>query len=178
MNNVLKSLTTVYPCEHSKGAPICDADFKDCLPIREWGKPFDIDNSKIHWHIPNEDEKRLAGEIIKTSIEDSLKILESHGNGNEPVRREDIQRALSHLLNCILGAGAVLPPFQDTPVDYLETGVVLPLSGKFFLTRNQEWEIEVRNSTDVRRIISSAVIVLTLRIFFDVLNRLFRFQSS
>jgi len=46
------------------------------LFIRDWGKPGDLFNLNIQWHIPSEEEKLLAKELLDTFLQPVLTRLE------------------------------------------------------------------------------------------------------
>ena len=46
------------------------------IHVQDWGKPGDLFNLNIQWHIPTEDEKLLAKELLDTFLQPELTRLE------------------------------------------------------------------------------------------------------
>ena len=57
LNNLLRSLSTVHPTDYRSIPDTYDPSLSQYLPIRDWGKPGDIDNLQMKWHVPSAEER-------------------------------------------------------------------------------------------------------------------------
>lgn len=157
MNNLLKSLTTIYPTDYRSVAEGYDRPLSEYLPIRDWGKPGDINNLQINWHFPSKEERLVAEKIMERYLEVNLKKLDGHVDQVDTLSREALQRTLSHTLDCILGAGAVLPPWQEDPIAMVESSVALTLPLQFSHSDAENWQICFPNGKHIRYTVAQTV---------------------
>ncbi|XP_057375631.1 proteasome activator complex subunit 4-like [Daphnia carinata] len=157
LTNLLKSLTTIYPTDFRSVAEGYDRALSEYLPIRDWGKPGDLNNLQIKWHFPNKEERFLAEKLLKRYLETNLNKLDEHADQIKTLSREELQRTLNHTLDCILGAGAVLPPWQEEPISMAESSVRLALPLQFSHADAEHWQISFSNGKHVRLTIAQTL---------------------
>ena len=97
------SLTTIYPTDYHSIAEGFDRSLGEYLPIRDWGKPGDVNNLKMKWHLPSSDERLFAEKLLHRFLHHNLNKLDDHVDEKTILPREELQRTLSHVLDCILG---------------------------------------------------------------------------
>ena len=159
LNNLLRSLTTIYPTDYRSIAEGYDRPLSEYLPIRDWGKPGDMNNLKINWHFPCKEERVVAEKIMERYLEVNLKKLHDHVDQVNILSREALQRTLSHTLDCILGAGAVLPPWHEE-LSAVESSVTLTLPLQFSHSDAENWQICFPNGKHIRLTVAQTVISL------------------
>lgn len=157
MNNFLRSLTTIYPTDYRSVAEGYDRPLSEYLPIRDWGKPGDMNNLQINWHFPTKEERFIAEKIMERYLEANLKKLDDHVDQTNLLPREALQRTLSHTLDCILGAGAVLPPWHEEPISVVESSVTLTLPLKFSHSDAEKWQISFPGGKHIRLTVAQTV---------------------
>jgi proteasome activator subunit 4 len=157
LNNLLKSLTTIYPTDFRSIAEAYDRSLAEYLPIRDWGKPGDLNNLQIKWHFPSKEERLLAEKLLRRYLETNLNKLDEHVDQINTLSREALQRTLSHTLDCILGAGAVLPPWQEEPISMAESRVKLTLPLQFSHADAENWQISFSNGKHIRLTVAQTV---------------------
>lgn len=173
LNNLLRSLTTIYPTDFRSVAEGYDRSLSEYLPIRDWGKPGDLNNLQINWHFPSKEERMVAEKIMERYLEENLKKLNAHVDQVNTLSREALQRTLSHTLDCILGAGAVLPPWQEEPISVVESSVALTLPLQFSHSDAENWQICFPNGKHIRHTVAqtvndSHILFLLLLIYFSL----------
>lgn len=157
LNNLLRSLTTVYPTDYRSVPEGYDRPLSEYLPIRDWGKPGDMNNLQINWHTPTKDERLLAEKILARYLEENLKKLNDHVDQIKPLSREALQRTLSHTLDCILGAGAVLPPWIEEPIAVVESSVTSTVPLQFSHSNAENWQLCFPNGRHIRHAVAQTV---------------------
>lgn len=138
-----------------------DRPFSEYLPIRDWGKRGDIHNLKMKWHLPSTEERVLAERLLHRYLDENLKKLNAYVDQTEVLSREVLQRTLSHVLDCTLGAGAVLPPWEEDPIVVAESRVALTLPLQFSHFDAKAWHIHLADGRPVRLTVAQTV-ALTL----------------
>lgn len=157
LNNLLKSITTIYPTDYRSVAEGYDRPLSEYLPIRDWGKPGDLNNLQINWHFPSDEERALAEKIMERYLEENLKKLDNHADQVKTLSREALQRTLSHTLDCILGAGAVLPPWKEEPLPIAESSVGVTLPLQFSHSDAKRLQIQFPNGKPIRFTVAQTV---------------------
>jgi proteasome activator subunit 4 len=173
------SLTTIYPTDYHSLAEGFDRSLAEYLPIKDWGKPGDVNNLQMKWHLPSLEERLFAEQLLHRFLHQNLNKLDDHVDQEETLPREELQRTLSHILDCILGirdlrhlfkifsalillvfyigSGAMLPPWQEEPINVVESAVTLTLPLKFSHSDAQSWHISFRNGQQIRLTIAQTV---------------------
>lgn len=127
LSNVLRSLTTIYPTDY-RSVSECRHNDSEYLPLRDWGRPGDVNNLRMKWHMPSPEERAFAGQLLQCYLFENLQLLQRHTDASSgALPREVLQRTLSHSLDCVLGSGALLPPWDEPALPISKTGVDLAL---------------------------------------------------
>ncbi|PVD25485.1 hypothetical protein C0Q70_13141 [Pomacea canaliculata] len=124
MRFLLRALTLTFPL--SSGSVIHDLDqpLTDYLPIRDWAAPGDIDNLNMKWHVPNDEELSFANTVAEKFLVPELNFLKQISSSNE-ITKEDLLRRLHIILEFLLGAASVLPPWEGEIVTLQASSVPL-----------------------------------------------------
>lgn len=125
---ILRALTLDYILNFQSVAGSYDRPVSEHLAIRDWAKPGDLDNLGIEWHIPSEDEIQFATEIFERVLQPELTALQQISQ-ESPMQREDLLRTLNTVLECLSGAGAVLPMWEGNNIQMIESQVPMKRFG-------------------------------------------------
>ena len=112
----------------------------------------------MNWHVPSVDERQMAERMLHRFLGENLKKLDRHSDQSKSLTREELQRTLSHVLDCILGSGAVLPPWQEDAIVVVESKVVLTLPLQFSHFDAKAWQIHLSDGQPIRLTIANTVI--------------------
>jgi proteasome activator subunit 4 len=77
--------------------------------FQDWGKPGDIHNLGINWHIPNEAEISAAQKLIDEFLFDELNNLSEFSKGTILLNRDQLLNRLNVVSNILYGCGSILP---------------------------------------------------------------------
>ncbi|XP_060063003.1 proteasome activator complex subunit 4-like [Ylistrum balloti] len=121
---LLRALTLIYPLDYKSCAGSLDKPFSEWLAINEWAMPGDIHNLQMKWHVPNDEEMQFASEILHAILEPELEAIKTVSADNQ-MNREELLRRLNAILECLLGAGCVLPMWEDAVVNIVDSCVSL-----------------------------------------------------
>uniref|UniRef100_A0AAY4C4F7 Proteasome activator subunit 4 n=1 Tax=Denticeps clupeoides TaxID=299321 RepID=A0AAY4C4F7_9TELE len=114
--HVQRSSSLIYPIEYySVPGGFHKAD-KDYLPIKDWGRPGDLWNLDICWHVPNTEERAFVFYTLDLLLQPELQKLKSYAEGEQDMSRDDVLQSLSIVQHCLLGAGSLMPPLSGEPV--------------------------------------------------------------
>lgn len=127
LQNLLKALTSTYATDfRSTNVPWTEyEDFTKHFPIRDWGRPGDIKDLKVAFHVPDEAEQTYAKELLELFMFKELDYLSSWTKNGTYASREAVRRSLTIIVDCISGAAASLPAWPGDNVQLVETRVPL-----------------------------------------------------
>lgn len=111
----------------------------------------------MKWHVPSAEERLAAERFLHRYLAENLKKLDDHAGQVRALSREELQRTLSHILDCILGSGAVLPPWQEDPLTVVESKVALTLPLQFSHFNAKDWEIHLADGQPIRLTVAQTV---------------------
>ncbi|XP_078505604.1 proteasome activator complex subunit 4 isoform X2 [Lissotriton helveticus] len=124
LHHVLRSTTLIYPTEYCSMPGGFDKPLSEYFPIKDWGKPGDLWNLDIHWHVPSPEEIAFAFHLLDSFLQPELLKLERYGNGELEMSRDDVQQCLSIVHNCLIGSGNLLPPLHGEIITHLVPSMV------------------------------------------------------
>ncbi|KAL3232022.1 hypothetical protein MRX96_023105 [Rhipicephalus microplus] len=127
-------------------------NFAEYLPIREWGRAGDIDHLDIKWHVPSSEELACVQDLLETFLQPELQALLGWSRGERTLSREEVQRSLNLVLDCILGAGLALPLWPGEPVNLFGSKVPAYFEYKVFLGVPS---VNFKSGENVRQVIAS-----------------------
>lgn len=117
LEHLLRPLAKIYPMEWRSILVDFGTPPSEHLFIRDWGKPGDLFNLNIQWHIPTKEEKLLAKELLDTFLQPELTRLENFLDGSVTLSREELQQCLNIIFGCLSGAAILLPDWQRPPLE-------------------------------------------------------------
>lgn len=123
IKNCLESLTNVYPINTINLTHSWDelSDFTKHNPIREWSKPININNSKIDWHVPSSEEKAFAQQLLDQLLSKELSRLKTWRLDCEQLNREEVNKSLLIIFECLHGASSALSKWKLPILDLVST---------------------------------------------------------
>ncbi|KAG7462683.1 hypothetical protein MATL_G00187310 [Megalops atlanticus] len=124
LHHVLRSTALTYPTEYCSVPGGFQRPLKDYLPIKDWGRPGDLWNLQIQWHVPSAEEVAFVFYVLDLLLQPELVRLQRYAQGEQGMSRDDVLQSLSIVQHCLLGAGSMLPPLQGEPIPDLVTSMV------------------------------------------------------
>uniref|UniRef100_A0A9J7YHM4 Proteasome activator subunit 4 n=1 Tax=Cyprinus carpio carpio TaxID=630221 RepID=A0A9J7YHM4_CYPCA len=137
--HILRSMSLIYPREYCSMPGGVQQHTDTYLPIKDWGRPGDLLNLGIQWHVPSTEEREFVFYLLDLLLKPELQRLQKHTRGEQDISRDDVLQSLSIVHNCLLGASSFLPPLNGEPVinsmiqlceKNVYTGVDYDLSGE------------------------------------------------
>ncbi|OXB74298.1 UNVERIFIED_CONTAM: hypothetical protein H355_006827 [Colinus virginianus] len=92
--------------------------------VKDWGKPGDLWNLDIQWHVPSSEEINFAFYLLDTFLQPELTKLEHYATGKLEMSRDDVQQCLAIVHNCLIGSGNILPPLKGERVAHLVPSLI------------------------------------------------------
>ncbi|XP_030051703.1 proteasome activator complex subunit 4 isoform X1 [Microcaecilia unicolor] len=132
LHHLLRSTTLIYPTEYCSVGGGFDKPLSEYFPIKDWGKPGDLWNLNIRWHVPSAEEISFAYFLLDTFLQPELVKLDRYGNGDLEMSRDDVQQCLTIVHSCLIGSGNLLPPLQGERITHLVPSMVSLEETKLF----------------------------------------------
>ncbi|KAB0397626.1 hypothetical protein E2I00_012676 [Balaenoptera physalus] len=151
LHHLLRSTTLIYPTEYCS----------------DWGKPGDLWNLGIQWHVPSSEEVAFAFYLLDSFLQPELIKLQRCGDGELEMSRDDVLQSLTIVHNCLIGSGNLLPPLKGEPVTNLVPTMVSLEETKLYT--GLEYDHILNNSED-----DTKSLFLIIKITGDLLQ----FQGS
>uniref|UniRef100_A0A4W5P0V8 Proteasome activator subunit 4 n=1 Tax=Hucho hucho TaxID=62062 RepID=A0A4W5P0V8_9TELE len=120
LHHVLRSTALIYPTEYCSVPGGFQQPTQDYLPINDWGRPGDLWNLNIQWHVPRVEETSFVFYVLDLILQPELLRLQRYAQGERDMTRDDVLQSLSIVQHCLLGAGSLLPLLQGEPIPELE----------------------------------------------------------
>uniref|UniRef100_A0A8C1DL05 Proteasome activator subunit 4 n=1 Tax=Cyprinus carpio carpio TaxID=630221 RepID=A0A8C1DL05_CYPCA len=114
--HILRSMSLIYPREYCSMPGGVQQHTDTYLPIKDWGRPGDLLNLGIQWHVPSTEEREFVFYLLDLLLKPELQRLQKHTRGEQDISRDDVLQSLSIVHNCLLGASSFLPPLNGEPV--------------------------------------------------------------
>ncbi|XP_056326451.1 proteasome activator complex subunit 4A isoform X1 [Danio aesculapii] len=122
--HILRSTSLIYPREYCSVPGGIQQHTDTYLPIQDWGRPGELWNLEIQWHVPSTEETEFVFYLLNLLLKPELQRLQKHTEGQQDISRDDILQSLSIVHNCLLGASSLLPPLHGEPVPQLINSMV------------------------------------------------------
>ncbi|XP_030627610.1 proteasome activator complex subunit 4A [Chanos chanos] len=122
--HTLRSSALIYPKEYCSVPGGFQEPVQDYLPIKDWGRPGDLWNLKIQWHVPDGEETAFVFYVLDLLLQPELQKLQRYAQGEQDMSRDDVLQSLSIVHHCLLGAGNLMPPLCGEPVSELVHSMV------------------------------------------------------
>ncbi len=81
--------------------------------MQEWGKPGDIHNLGLTWHVPSDEEIVAAQKLLDEFLADELTTLNDFSDGKVPLNRDQLLNRLNVVSNILHGCGSLLPFWKN-----------------------------------------------------------------
>uniref|UniRef100_A0A8C8I491 Uncharacterized protein n=1 Tax=Oncorhynchus tshawytscha TaxID=74940 RepID=A0A8C8I491_ONCTS len=120
LHHILRSTALIYPTEYCSVPGGFQQPTQDYLPIKDWGRPGDLWNLNIQWHVPRMEETSFVFYVLDLILQPELLRLQRYAQGERDMTRDDVLQSLSIVQHCLLGAGSLLPLLQGEPIPELE----------------------------------------------------------
>ncbi|XP_055031264.2 proteasome activator complex subunit 4B isoform X1 [Misgurnus anguillicaudatus] len=120
LHHILRSTVLTYPTDYCSVPGGFNRPLQEHLPIKDWGRPGDLWNLEIKWHVPSVEETAFVFYILDLLLQPELQRLQRYAQGEQDMSRDDVLQSLNIIQHCLLGAGSMLPPLGGPPV----TGLV------------------------------------------------------
>ncbi|XP_035255301.1 proteasome activator complex subunit 4A isoform X2 [Anguilla anguilla] len=124
LHHILRSTALLYPTEYCSVPGGFQRPLQDYLPIKDWGRPGDLWNLEIQWHVPSADESAFVFYVLDLLLQPELLRLQRYAQGEQGMSRDDVLQSLAIVQHCLLGAGSMFPPLQGEPVPDLVSSMV------------------------------------------------------
>ncbi|XP_048863845.1 proteasome activator complex subunit 4A isoform X1 [Brienomyrus brachyistius] len=124
LHHMLRSTALIYPTEYCSIPGGFHWPLQDYLPVKDWGRPGDLFNLQIQWHVPSPEEVTFVFDVLDLLLRPELQRLQKYAEGEQGMNRDDVLQSLSIVHHCLLGAGNLLPPLDGEPVPGLVESLV------------------------------------------------------
>ena len=110
LNNVLRTMTSIYPNNLRTNQYGYDRPVEEYLPIRDWGRPGNMRSLTVDWHIPSSAEIEQSERVVQKFLSHHLNALRKLARGeDEGMTKERLKGHLHVVHKLLAGAGSVLP---------------------------------------------------------------------
>lgn len=116
---ILSSCSEVYSLEWHSQQIGFEKDPAQHFYIRDWGKPGEIDDLNMSWHIPSLEELEFVNELVKEHLYPELDIIRSYIKGTATVTRDELHQRLQIVAVIVFGSASTLPTWEDKKVEGL-----------------------------------------------------------
>ncbi|XP_012226473.1 proteasome activator complex subunit 4B-like [Linepithema humile] len=131
LKSVLSSLSLTTPYQYKFDNK--DNNDPDYPYIRDWGKNVDIDNLRIHWYIPGEEEIAAIQRIFSRYLIVQIDKLKGYCEDSNTLTREELFASLNIVCNILKGSEHVLPTWEEEPLKLIDSSIrynisIMPLN--------------------------------------------------
>uniref|UniRef100_A0A8B9HAF3 Proteasome activator subunit 4b n=1 Tax=Astyanax mexicanus TaxID=7994 RepID=A0A8B9HAF3_ASTMX len=133
LHHILRSTALTYPTDYCSVPGGFNRPLNQYLPIKDWGRPGDLWNLQVQWHVPSTEETAFVFYILDLLLQPELQRLQRYAQGEQNMSRDDVLQSLSIVQHCLLGAGCMLPPLNGPPVTGLVHSMVSLDETKLFI---------------------------------------------
>ncbi|XP_034040183.1 proteasome activator complex subunit 4A isoform X2 [Thalassophryne amazonica] len=124
LHHILRSTTLIYPTEYCSVPGGFHQPVSDYLPIKDWGRPGDLWNLDIQWHVPSLEETSFSFYLMDLILHPELQRLQRFAQGEQDISRDDVLQSLTIVQHCLLGAASLMPPLTGEPIPELVHSMV------------------------------------------------------
>uniref|UniRef100_A0AAQ4Q9D5 Proteasome activator subunit 4a n=1 Tax=Gasterosteus aculeatus aculeatus TaxID=481459 RepID=A0AAQ4Q9D5_GASAC len=136
LHHILRSSALIYPTEYCSVPGGFHQPISDYLPIKDWGRPGDLWNLDIRWHVPSLEETSFAFYLLDLILQPELQRLQRFAQGTQDMSRDDVLQSLTIIQHCLLGAGSLMPPLKGEPIPELFLHRFLAAANVLILSAN------------------------------------------
>ncbi|CDQ89077.1 unnamed protein product, partial [Oncorhynchus mykiss] len=87
LHHILRSTALIYPTEYCSVPGSFQQPTQDYLPIKDWGRPGDLWNLHIQWHVPSVEETRFVFYVLDLILQPELLRLQRYAQGERDMTR-------------------------------------------------------------------------------------------
>uniref|UniRef100_A0A8C3SV78 Proteasome activator subunit 4 n=1 Tax=Chelydra serpentina TaxID=8475 RepID=A0A8C3SV78_CHESE len=178
LHHLLRSTTLIYPTEYCSVPGGFDKPLSEYFPIKDWGKPGDLWNLNIQWHVPSSKEITFAYYLLDSFLQPELTKLEHYANGKQEMSRDDVQQCLTIVHNCLIGSGNILPPLKGERIAHLVPSLVSLEETKLYTGVNYDNTLFVSIPTVDYILNNSEDDTKSLFLIIKIIGDLLQFQGS
>lgn len=126
LHSLLQHLVAIYSLDHTNLNQSWDEllDFKKSVPIRSWGRLHDFNDIHFKWHLPNDDELRMADEIMQKYLFMKIDLLDRWSDGQLQLTRDEVYKALNVIRATFSACATVLPIWTENPKHLPKTSYI------------------------------------------------------
>uniref|UniRef100_A0A673MHV7 Proteasome activator complex subunit 4B n=1 Tax=Sinocyclocheilus rhinocerous TaxID=307959 RepID=A0A673MHV7_9TELE len=125
LHHILRSTALTYPTDYCSVPGGFNRPLQEYLPIKDWGRPGDLWNLEIQWHVPSVEETAFVFYVLDLLLQPELQRLQKYAQGEQEMSRDDVLQSLCIVQHCLLGAGSMLPPL-DGPTLLSKSLLIFP----------------------------------------------------
>ncbi|TRY93382.1 hypothetical protein DNTS_032873 [Danionella cerebrum] len=85
--HILRSMSLIYPREYCSVPGGIQPPTDTYLPIKDWGRPGDLHNLEIQWHVPSKEETEIVFWLLDHLLKPELQRLQRHTLGEQDISR-------------------------------------------------------------------------------------------
>ncbi|KAL7869287.1 hypothetical protein AOLI_G00132750 [Acnodon oligacanthus] len=138
LHHILRSTALTYPTDYCSVPGGFNKPLNQYLPIKDWGRPGDLWNLQVQWHVPSAEETAFVFYILDLLLQPELQRLQKYAQGEQDMSRDDVLQSLSIVQHCLLGAGCMLPSLDGPPVTGLVHSMVSMEETKLYIGVNYD----------------------------------------
>uniref|UniRef100_A0A8C2H9R5 Proteasome activator subunit 4b n=1 Tax=Cyprinus carpio TaxID=7962 RepID=A0A8C2H9R5_CYPCA len=124
LHHILRSTALTYPTDYCSVPGGFNRPLQEYLPIKDWGRPGDLWNLEIQWHVPSTEETAFVFYVLDLLLQPELQRLQKYAQGEQEMSRDDVLQSLCIVQHCLLGAGSMLPPLDGPTITGLVPSMV------------------------------------------------------
>uniref|UniRef100_A0A3Q3IVD1 Proteasome activator Blm10 mid region domain-containing protein n=1 Tax=Monopterus albus TaxID=43700 RepID=A0A3Q3IVD1_MONAL len=139
LHHILRSSALIFPTEYCSVPGGFHQPIGDYLPIKDWGRPGDLWNLDIRWHVPSAEETSFTFYLLDLILQPELQRLQRFAQGEQDMSRDDVLQSLAIIQHCLLGAGCLMPALKGEPIPELYLSYhCLPLLADYILEHSED----------------------------------------
>jgi len=120
ISNMLYAISATRPTEFKSSNQDYGQPISDYLPIRDWGRPYEIGDVVVEWYRPGEEEVRYTQHLIKKYLVPELDTIKAYSTGSLAMTREELLNSLS-VVQAFLGAARIMPVWDEPSIPSIPT---------------------------------------------------------
>ncbi|KAK7788859.1 hypothetical protein R5R35_013064 [Gryllus longicercus] len=132
----LNSLLSIVPLEYRSVPQSFDRPLSEYLPVRDWGKLGNIDDLKLEFFVPGENERNCVKSIIDMYLPIQVEFIKSTVENASSLMDEKLEFALE-IIRVLLDCRVLFPSWTDAPVHLVDSF----LKDNFFYSDSQMQQI-------------------------------------
>ncbi|KAL0179507.1 hypothetical protein M9458_024949, partial [Cirrhinus mrigala] len=83
LHHILRSTALTYPTDYCSVPGGFNRPLQEYLPIKDWGRPGDLWNLEIKWHVPSAEETAFVFYVLDLLLQPELQRLQRYAQGEQ-----------------------------------------------------------------------------------------------